>query len=109
LDSLRSQTVEVFPFTVYHASNVLHRRYTLFVISDGLRQRWRTVFEDAMGLYRARQEANMVSLIQNNDDDMPNSVTSGIILVLCRKVSSGSLGQKRREKQSLLHRSVSDR
>lgn len=51
-----------------------------------------------MGVYRIRQEGNMVSLIRTHNGGTPNSVTSGIILVLCcLKISSGSLGQRRRE------------
>ena len=72
LDSLRYQTVEIFPFTIYHASNALHRRYTLFVASDSLRRRWRSMFEEALGIYRVRQEANMVSLIRIFMSRTPN-------------------------------------
>jgi hypothetical protein len=75
LDSLRSQTVDMFPFTIYHASNILHRRYTLCVISDGLRQRWRSILEEAMGVYRIRQEATMVCLIQTHNGGISNPVT----------------------------------
>lgn len=75
LDSLRSQNVDMFPFTIYHASNVLHRRYTLCVTSDGLRQRWRSNLEEAMGVYRVRQEANMVCLIQTYNGGISNLVT----------------------------------
>ncbi|KIL67598.1 hypothetical protein M378DRAFT_9368 [Amanita muscaria Koide BX008] len=59
LESLRSQTVEIFPFTVFHASNSIQRRYTLFASSEASRRRWKTVLDDATGLYKARQEANM--------------------------------------------------
>ncbi|PFH52993.1 hypothetical protein AMATHDRAFT_45896 [Amanita thiersii Skay4041] len=59
LDSLRYQTVEIFPFTVYHASNALGRRYTLFVTSDAVRKKWRSALEDAIVVHKVRQEANM--------------------------------------------------
>ncbi|KAJ7603752.1 hypothetical protein DFH06DRAFT_1256028 [Mycena polygramma] len=48
----------VYPFTVYHASSKT-RRYTLYVSTEAERKRWYTVFQEAIGLHRARQEANM--------------------------------------------------
>ncbi|KAF8638287.1 hypothetical protein AX17_002307 [Amanita inopinata Kibby_2008] len=60
LDSLRYHTVEIYPFTVYHASNLVNRRYTLFVTSDVVRKRWRSVLEEAVGIHKVRQEANML-------------------------------------------------
>lgn len=60
-----------------------------------------------MGVYRVRQEANMVSLIQTYNGGTPNPVISGIILVICLKVFSGSLGQRRRERQLPPRRLVS--
>ncbi|KAK2460341.1 hypothetical protein APHAL10511_007730 [Amanita phalloides] len=59
INSLWHQNVDIFPFTVYHASNPLHRRYTLFVTSESLRRRWKSMFEEAIGIYRVRQEATM--------------------------------------------------
>lgn len=60
LDSLRStSTVPMYPFTVYHASHKSARRYTLFVASDGVRQRWYSALVDAIGVHRARQDASM--------------------------------------------------
>ncbi|KAF8627002.1 hypothetical protein AX15_004586 [Amanita polypyramis BW_CC] len=59
LDSLRYQTIDIFPFTIYHASDVLRRRYTLFVASNTLRRRWRSALEEALGVYKVRHEANM--------------------------------------------------
>ena len=59
LESLRYQTVPVYPFTVYHASD-RSKRYTLYVATDGIRRRWYTEFVDAIGVHKAWQDANMV-------------------------------------------------
>ncbi|KAJ7158753.1 hypothetical protein C8R46DRAFT_1110175 [Mycena filopes] len=48
----------VYPFTIYHASSK-SRRYTLYVSTANERKRWYTLFQEAIGLHRARQEANM--------------------------------------------------
>ena len=60
LESLRYQTVHIYPFTVYHASD-RSKRYTLYVSTDGIRQRWYTEFVDAIGVHKVWQDANMVS------------------------------------------------
>lgn len=60
LESLRHQTVQIYPFTVYHASNLSTRKYTLYVTADGIRQRWHTAFVDAIGVRKVWQDANMV-------------------------------------------------
>ncbi|KAF9468071.1 hypothetical protein BDZ94DRAFT_1209777 [Collybia nuda] len=59
LDSLRSQYVSIYPFTIYHASNKSTRRYTFYVGSESTRKRWYSSFVDAIGVHRVRQEANM--------------------------------------------------
>lgn len=59
LESLRHQTVQVYPFTIYHASNQ-SKRYTLYVATDRIRQRWYTAFVDAIGVHKVWQDANMV-------------------------------------------------
>ncbi|KAL0580975.1 hypothetical protein V5O48_001067 [Marasmius crinis-equi] len=59
LSGLLYQNVTVYPFTIYHGSNTLGRRYTLYVASDGIRQKWRNAFVDAMAVHQARQEGNM--------------------------------------------------
>lgn len=60
LESLRFKTKPLFPFTVYHAASKSSRRYTLFAASEALRQKWKEALENAIAVYRARQEANMV-------------------------------------------------
>jgi hypothetical protein len=59
LESLRHQTVQIYPFTVYHASD-RSKRYTLYVPTDERRQHWYTEFVDAIGVHKAWQDANMV-------------------------------------------------
>lgn len=60
LDSLRSQYISIYPFTIYHASNKSTRRYTLYVASESIRKRWYSAFVDAIGVHKVRQDANMV-------------------------------------------------
>lgn len=52
----------MYPFTIFHASAVTHRRYTLYAVSDAEREQWRKVLENAIAVRKARQEANMVSV-----------------------------------------------
>ncbi|RDB26309.1 Rho1 guanine nucleotide exchange factor 1 [Hypsizygus marmoreus] len=59
LDSFRSQTIPIYPFTVYHASSRSTRSYTLCAASDAIRKRWHMAFVDALGVHKARQDANM--------------------------------------------------
>ncbi|KAH0585155.1 hypothetical protein H2248_008413 [Termitomyces sp. 'cryptogamus'] len=60
LDSLRSTSVTVYPFTIYHASGKSSRRYTFYVASDGIRKRWYSAFVNTLGVYKARQDGNML-------------------------------------------------
>lgn len=60
LDSLRSQTVPVFPFTLYHASSRSARRYTLYVASEAQRQKWKSTLSNAIAVHRVREESNKV-------------------------------------------------
>ncbi|KAF9532496.1 hypothetical protein CPB83DRAFT_903530 [Crepidotus variabilis] len=59
LDSFRSQTIPVYPFTIYHAANRSTRRYTLYVTTHTVRKKWKNAFDDAIGVHKVRQEANM--------------------------------------------------
>ncbi|KIK10379.1 hypothetical protein K443DRAFT_670999 [Laccaria amethystina LaAM-08-1] len=59
LDSLRYQTVTLYPFTVYHASNRSTRRYTLYVTTEALRKRWQSVLVETIGVFKVRQDSNM--------------------------------------------------
>ncbi|KZT20157.1 hypothetical protein NEOLEDRAFT_1141126 [Neolentinus lepideus HHB14362 ss-1] len=59
LEALRPSYRPVYPFTVYHASSKHSRRYTLYANSESSRRRWHSALVDALGIRRARQEANM--------------------------------------------------
>lgn len=61
LARLRYQNVTVYPFTIYHSANI-SRRYTVYVASDSIRQKWHNAFVNALAVHKARQEGNMVSL-----------------------------------------------
>lgn len=52
----------MYPFTVYHASAKMTRRYTLYASTDAVRQKWNAALVDAMGVRKVRQEANMVGI-----------------------------------------------
>lgn len=60
LQSLRFKMKPLFPFTVYHAASKAGRRYTLFASSEAVRQKWKDALDNALAVYRARQEANQV-------------------------------------------------
>ena len=59
LEGLRHQTVQIYPFTIYHASNQ-SKKYTLHVTTAEIRQRWYAAFVDAIGVRKVWQDANMV-------------------------------------------------
>jgi hypothetical protein len=65
LESWRSQSVPIYPFTIYHAGNKSSRRYTLYVSSDAQRKKWYNAFVDAIGVHKVRQEANMVRIVRS--------------------------------------------
>ncbi|KAF7330530.1 hypothetical protein MVEN_02492700 [Mycena venus] len=48
----------LYPFTIHHAASKT-RRYTLYVGTEAERRKWLSVFQEAIGLHLARQEANM--------------------------------------------------
>ncbi|TDL16579.1 hypothetical protein BD410DRAFT_822834 [Rickenella mellea] len=58
LESLRSQSKPMYPFTVYHAAAKSSRRYTLYANSESSRKKWHDSLHEAIGLRVARQEAN---------------------------------------------------
>ncbi|KAJ7066963.1 hypothetical protein C8F01DRAFT_1119758 [Mycena amicta] len=55
-DGLRHHPV--YPFVISHSTSKT-RRYTLYVDTEAERSRWHKVFQEALGLHQARQEANM--------------------------------------------------
>ncbi|KAF7312263.1 hypothetical protein MIND_00239300 [Mycena indigotica] len=57
-DGLKSRPV--YPFVIYHAASKM-RRYTLYVETEAERTKWHQVFQPALGLHQARQEANMAT------------------------------------------------
>ncbi len=61
IDSFRSRYRAMYPFTLYHASAVTTRRYTLYANSEQERGKWRAQLEEAMSLRKIRQDSNMVS------------------------------------------------
>ncbi|KAI0752263.1 hypothetical protein BC629DRAFT_1297111 [Irpex lacteus] len=60
IDSFRSRYRAMYPFTLYHASAVTTRRYTLYAGSEQERGKWRAQLEEAMSLRKIRQDSNMI-------------------------------------------------
>ncbi|KAF5341704.1 hypothetical protein D9611_001832 [Ephemerocybe angulata] len=58
LDTFRSRDVPLYPFTIYHSSPDLMKAYTMYVATDGMRQKWKAAFVDALGVHKVRQESN---------------------------------------------------
>ncbi|KAE9407826.1 hypothetical protein BT96DRAFT_914477 [Gymnopus androsaceus JB14] len=59
LGGLLYQSTSLYPFTIYHAASKLNRRYTLYVTSEAIRQKWHDFFKDAIAVHKVRQEGNM--------------------------------------------------
>jgi len=48
----------MYPFTIYHADTTIPRRYTLYTQTPAARAKWLSALEDAIGIRKARQDAN---------------------------------------------------
>ncbi|KAI9060664.1 hypothetical protein FKP32DRAFT_1613628 [Trametes sanguinea] len=60
LDRVRSRYRPMYPFTIYHASSKMHRRYTLYAPSEEVRKRWRDALVETIAIRQIRQESNML-------------------------------------------------
>ena len=61
LDSLRfSNTVQMYPFTIYHTVNKADRTYTFYASSESARKKWYDAILDALSVYNVKMEANRV-------------------------------------------------
>ncbi|KAH9960831.1 hypothetical protein BC827DRAFT_1205615 [Russula dissimulans] len=56
--NLSSTKQNMYPFTIYHASTNIPRRYTLYTRTSAARAKWYSAFVDAIGVRKARQDAN---------------------------------------------------
>lgn len=59
LDRVRPTYKAVYPFTFYHASSKITRRYTLYALSDNMRKKWKYALTDAIAVRKVHQESNM--------------------------------------------------
>lgn len=50
----------MYPFTLYHATAKMSRRYTFYAKDEEERQVWNAALVDGIGVRKVRQEANMV-------------------------------------------------
>ena len=64
LDRVRPTYKAVYPFTFYHASSKITRRYTLYALSDNMRKKWKYALTDAIAVRKAHQESNMVRIYE---------------------------------------------
>ncbi len=60
LDRVRPRYRQLYPFTIYHASAKMTRRYTLYAHSENERDQWLAAFKQAIKLRSFTQEGNMV-------------------------------------------------
>ncbi|KAI8980170.1 hypothetical protein BD414DRAFT_493849 [Trametes punicea] len=60
LDRVRSRYRQMYPFTIYHASSKMNRRYTLYAASEEMRKRWHDALVETIAIRQIRQESNML-------------------------------------------------
>ncbi|KAH9903012.1 hypothetical protein C8Q73DRAFT_798049 [Cubamyces lactineus] len=60
LERVRSRYRPMYPFTVYHASSKMNRRYTLYAPSEELRKMWYDALVETIAIREIRQESNML-------------------------------------------------
>ena len=58
--SISSTKQNMYPFTIYHANTSIPRRYTLYAHTPTVRTNWYNALVDAIGVRKARQDANKV-------------------------------------------------
>ncbi|KAI0342848.1 hypothetical protein BDW22DRAFT_1357379 [Trametopsis cervina] len=86
IESFRSKYRAMYPFTIYHASSTLNRRYTLYANSEAQREKWRKALMEALGVRKIRQESNMIlaphvvndSFFKTSGGNSPNNATPRI-------------------------------
>ena len=64
-DRVRPTYKAIYPFTIYHASSKITRRYTLYAPSDGMRKKWKYALADALAVRKVHQESNMVRVLKS--------------------------------------------
>jgi hypothetical protein len=58
--SMSSTKQNMYPFIIYHTDTTIPRRYTLYTQTPTARAKWSSALEDAIGVRKARQDANKV-------------------------------------------------
>ncbi|TFK28142.1 hypothetical protein FA15DRAFT_665628 [Coprinopsis marcescibilis] len=58
LGTWRSQEVSMYPFTFYHSSPSAMKAYKMYVTNEAARKKWYSVFVDALGVHKVKQENN---------------------------------------------------
>ncbi|CAE6475856.1 unnamed protein product [Rhizoctonia solani] len=61
-DKLLGDTIQMYPFTVYHVAEPVNRRYTFYAESDSKRQKWLSTIEEAKLIRDTYQSENKALL-----------------------------------------------
>lgn len=81
--NISSTKQNMYPFIIYHASSSIPRRYTLYTSTPTARTKWYNALVDAIGVRKARQDANKwygPQTLNNGFFRLPsrNSLTAGM-------------------------------
>jgi hypothetical protein len=70
----------MYPFTIHHANTNERRRYTLYTQTPTARAKWHGALVDAIGVRKARQDANKVFSLPLRASACPIMKPSGLDL-----------------------------
>lgn len=79
LISISSTKQNMYPFTIYHASTSIPRRYTLYTHTSTSRTNWYNALVDAIGVRKARQDANKVFTLPRQSSTCFTIKPSGMV------------------------------
>lgn len=81
-DKLLGDGIPMYPFTVYHVTEPLDRRYTFYAESEGLRSKWLAAFQEAKTIRDTYQNENKACIQRC----FPRLLTSTLDLVFCHQL-----------------------
>jgi hypothetical protein len=76
--SISSTKQDMYPFTIYHANTGIPRRHTLYTPTPTARTKWHNALVDAIGVRKARQDANKVFALTRQSSTCLIIKTSGM-------------------------------
>jgi hypothetical protein len=86
--NISSTKQNMYPFTIHHANTNERRRYTLYTQTPTARAKWYSALVDAIGVRKARQDANKVFSSPLRASTCPIMKPSGLDLNHSTTVSS---------------------